>query len=90
MIIYGIGKRGQALYKKCSDYKVRIEGFIDKRAKDIDTSILGGDEEIKILTINEAIAHRWQEKTVLISPLACDDIVVELQNHGFECVKKTL
>lgn len=84
MIIYGIGKRGQALYKKCSDYKVRIEGFIDKRAKDIDTSILGGDEEIKILTINEAIAHRWQEKTVLISPLACDDIVVELQNHGFQ------
>ena len=40
MIIYGIGKRGQALYKKCNDYKIRIEGFIDKRANDIDNSIL--------------------------------------------------
>lgn len=46
MIIYGIGKRGQATYRKCKEYKIRIEGFIDKRAKDIDNSILGGGWKI--------------------------------------------
>lgn len=82
MIIYGAGKRGQGLYKKWKNSKMKIEGFIDRRANDIDKSIFC--EDIKILTINEAIAYGWQEKTVIISPVACDDIVCELQNLGFQ------
>ena len=80
MIIYGAGNRGQVLYKNVK--KLKIDGFIDKRANEIDNSIFG--ENVKILTINEAIAYGWQEKTVLISPVACDDIVYELQNLGFQ------
>ena len=82
MIIYGAGKRGQRLYEKCRNSKTKIDGFIDKRANDIDKSIFC--EDVKILTINEAIAQGWQEKTVIISPVVCDDIVCELQNLGFQ------
>lgn len=82
MIIYGAGNRGQALYKKCKKTKTKIEGFIDKRANEIDGSIFC--EDVKILTINEAIAYGWQEKTVIISPVTCDAIVCELQNLGFQ------
>lgn len=82
MIIYGAGNRGQVLYKKCKQTKTKIDGLIDKRAKEIDNSIFG--EDVKILTINEAIAHGWQEKTVIISPVTCDAIVCELQNLGFQ------
>lgn len=82
MIIYGAGKRGQGLYEKWKNSKTKIEGFIDKRANDIDKSIFC--EDVKILTLNEAITHGWQEKTVIISPVVCDDIVCELQNLGFK------
>ena len=82
MIIYGAGNQGQALYEKCKKAKTKIDGFIDKRAYEIDNSIFC--EDVKILTINEAIAHGWQEKTVIISPVLCDDIVCELQNLGFQ------
>lgn len=82
MIIYGVGKRGKALYEKCKKQKIRIDGFIDKRANDIDNSIF--DDNIKILTINEAIANGWQEKTVIVSPVASKDILSELQNLGFQ------
>ena len=82
MIIYGAGNRGQILYEKMQKTGTKIEGFIDKRAKEIDNSIFC--ENVKILTPDEAISHGWQEKTVLISPVACDDIVCELQNLGFQ------
>lgn len=82
MIIYGAGNRGQALYEKCEKTRTKIDGFIDKRASEIDNSIFCKD--VKILTINEAIAHGWQEKTVIISPVVCDDIVCELQDLGFQ------
>ena len=82
MIIYGAGNRGQILYVKMQKTGTKIEGFIDKRAKEIDNSIFC--ENVKILTPDEAISHGWQEKTVLISPVACDDIVCELQNLGFQ------
>lgn len=82
MVIYGAGKRGQALFEKCRKTKAKIDGFIDKRANEIDNSIFG--EDVKILTINEAIAQGWQEKTVIISPVVCDGIVCELQNLGFQ------
>lgn len=82
MIIYGAGKRGQTLYEKCKKTRTKIDGFIDKRASEIDNSIFCKD--VKILTINEAIAHGWQEKTVIISPAVCDDIVCELQDLGFQ------
>lgn len=82
MIIYGAGNRGQVLYEKCKKTKTKIDGFIDKRANEIDNSLFC--EDVKILTINEAIAHGWQEKTVIISPIVCDDIVCELQNLGFQ------
>lgn len=82
MIIYGAGNRGQVLYEKCKKSNTKIDGFIDKRANDIDKSVFC--EDVKILTINEAIACGWKEKTVIISPVACDDIVCELQNLGFQ------
>lgn len=82
MLIYGAGHRGQVLYEKCKKTKAKIDGFIDKRANEIDNSIFR--EDVKILTINEAIAHGWQEKTVIVSPAVCDDIVGELQNFGFQ------
>lgn len=82
MIIYGAGKRGKELYEKWKNSTIRIDGFIDKKANAIDKSIFC--EDIKILTINEAIAHGWQEKTVIVSPAVCDDIVCELQNLGFQ------
>lgn len=81
MIIYGAGKRGQWLYEKCKKSKTKIDGFIDKSANKIDNSIFC--EAVKILTINEAVAHGWQEKAVIISPVVCDDIVCELHNLGF-------
>ena len=81
MIIYGAGNRGQILYKKCKETKTKIDGFIDKRANEIDNSIFC--EDVKILTINEAISHGWQEKTIIVSPVTCDAIVCELQNCGF-------
>ena len=81
MIIYGAGDRGQVLYHKMQKTRAKIDGFIDKRANEINNSILG--EDVKILTIDEAISHGWQEKTVIISPYACDDIVCELHNLGF-------
>lgn len=82
MIIYGAGKRGQELYEKSKNSTIKIDGFIDKRANEIDKSIFC--EDVKIFTLDEAIAHGWQERTVIISPAVCDDIVCELQNHGFQ------
>lgn len=82
MIIYGAGNRGLAFYEKCKKLKTRIDGFIDKRANEIDNSIFSKD--IKVLTINEAITCGWQEKTVIISLVECDDIVCELQDLGFQ------
>ncbi len=78
------------ILKKYGFQTEEIEDFsqLEKRKRDVEGGIIFADVEIDVLEKGFAFLKRWSDRFILMTPLATDELTLQLKKMGIHRIMK--